>query len=134
MRERRQDERERKQFSISVRAARLLLSDEIDTLKLNFEGLVTRKKTPRTPIGLHYLPSAEWDRQKGVIARLPDGDVWKDLAILYHNAKALRERVLSEGPDAALPENVLSQLPEHVDEAKALCERLEKPLAPEAAA
>jgi hypothetical protein len=136
MHEARVESRDRKQFASSVKTARRLLSDEIDTLGLNFRELARRGKTPRllTP-EMHYFPTIEWDRHRDLLARSADDDVWDDLVVLYHNAKTLRARVLNEGPDAALPKDtVLDKLPEQADGANELCEKLKKPFADEAAA
>jgi hypothetical protein len=96
---------------------------------------VRREKTPRfiTP-EMHYFPTIEWDRNRDLIARAADDDVWADLVVLYHNAKTMRARILNEGPDAPLPKDtVLDKLPEQVTEAKELCEKLKAPFAEEAA-
>lgn len=56
---------------------------------MNFRKLAVRKRTPRLGVTdtMYYLPLAEWERHKDLIARVVGADLWSDITVLYHTTR-----------------------------------------------
>lgn len=126
-RAKREDKIERRKLNAEVRVAARLLADELDTISGNMALLARLGRTLERDATSSdaYLPSAEWQEYKAVLALLlDDNDVWTQFANLYHNAASLKARMAIDGPNMPIPADRIATLTGDAATAKALSERL----------
>jgi len=122
-REFRDRDRELRAENAEARIACRLVGEELDTIAFNFSTLAQLGCTPQREISedAAFLPMQDWEAHKAVLARLLDDmETWEQLAIVYHNARSLRNRIQMDGPKAPLPQWGEERLAEDAASARAL--------------
>ena len=109
--------REAARFNLEMKTALRLVADEVDSLGLEFAELLKRGHSLKTPFAQmpHYLPVAEWEKSKTILAIGVDDHTWTQLSALYYSVKSLRSKFSSEPPATPLDERHIQMLKECVE-------------------
>jgi hypothetical protein len=81
-----------------------LLGDELSALALHLWVIAGRNTVPSAELmrSDRFLSTAEWHRNKDLLAEMLDDEQWERLPILYHNVETFRYRLTVDQPGTEL--------------------------------